>query len=131
MSRFQAKTNVVLDAELESLRQELGLKSNQKADLLRELTTLATWVVRQVVEGRDVLAKGANDIRELHHPILEKIRQRGEVETTLQFNDEETQRLAEIMNQSFNPPPALRESLRRLASPVRNSPELSWPEGVA
>ncbi len=113
------------------MRQTLsGEKSNQKADLLRGLTTLAAWVIRQVVEGRDVLAKDANDIRELHHPILEKIRQRGEVETTLQFSDEETQRLAKIMNQSFNPPPALRESLRRLASPVRDSPELSRPEGV-
>ncbi len=128
MSRFQAKTNAVLDAELDLLRQELGLRNNQKADLLRELTTLAAWVVRQVMEGREVLARGADDIRELHHPILEKIRQRGEVETTLQLSDEETQQLAEIMSQGFNPPPALRESLRRLASPSRRGPSLSWPE---
>ena len=58
MPRFQAQTNAVVDAELKRLRRQLGLRANQKADLLRELTALAAWVVRQAAEGRAVVARG-------------------------------------------------------------------------
>ncbi len=50
MSRFQARTSAVLDAELEDLRRRLGPRANQKTELLRELTALAAWVVRQAPE---------------------------------------------------------------------------------
>jgi hypothetical protein len=67
MSRFQANTNAVLDADLDYLREELGLHPNQKADLLRELTTLAAWIVRQAAAGRSVIARGVDDdVRELN-----------------------------------------------------------------
>ena len=132
MSRFQAKTSAVLDADLDYLREELGLRANQKADLLRELTTLAAWVVRQAVAGRTVVARGVDDVRELHHPVIEHIRQR-EVENVVQpqrieLGDDETRQLAEILDREFSPTPALLESLRRLADINRAPPELTWPE---
>ena len=135
MSRFQAKTNAVLDAELEGLRRQLGLRDNQKADLLRELTALAGWVIRQATEGRAVVARGEDDVRELSHPVIERIRQRQEQATSLstriELDDVETRRLAEILDRRFDPPPALVECLRRIADPKRAAPELTWSDGSA
>lgn len=135
MSRFQAKTNAVLDAELDDLRRRLGLRTNQKADLLRELTALATWVVRQATEGRAVVAHGEDDVRELDHPVIERIRQRhGQVAASpvrLELDDNETRRLVEILDRGFDPPPALVECLRRLADPKRKAPELTWSDASA
>lgn len=129
MSRFQASTNAVLDAELEALRRELGLRSNQKADLLRELTSLAAWVVRQASDGRTVLARGDNDVRELDHPVIERIQQRredAERPARLELSDDEVQRLAEILDGGFDPTPELVASLSRLADPERRPPALDW-----
>ncbi len=135
MSRFQAKTNAVLDAELEGLRRQLGLRTNQKADLLRELTALAAWVIRQATEGRAVIARGEDDVRELEHPVIERIRQRHEqatvLPTRLELDDDETRRLAEILDRGFDPPPALIACLRRLADPEREAPELTWSDASA
>jgi len=132
MARFQAKTNAVLDAELEGLRRQLGLRTNQKADLLRELTALAAWVIRQATEGRTVLARGADDVRELEHPIIERLRQRHEqataLPTRLELDDDEIRRLAEILDRGFDPPPALIACLRRLADPERKAPALTWSD---
>ena len=47
MSRFQALTNTVLDAELDRLRERLGLAPNQKAELLREMAAITGWVAHQ------------------------------------------------------------------------------------
>ncbi len=52
MARFQALTNAVLEQELDDLRVRLGLRENQKADLLREITALAAWVIRQTEPSR-------------------------------------------------------------------------------
>lgn len=135
MSRFQAKTNAVLDAELEGLRRQLGLRTNQKADLLRELTALAAWVVRQAAEGRAVVARGEDDVRELEHPVIERIRQRHEQATAqptrLDLDDDEIRRLAEILDHGFDPPPALIACLVRLADPERKAPELTWSDASA
>jgi hypothetical protein len=43
VARFQALTNAVLDEELEHLREEMGLRENQKAELLRELAMVTAW----------------------------------------------------------------------------------------
>jgi len=135
MSRFQAQTNAVLDDELEELRRRLGLRDNQKADLLRELTALAAWVVRQATEGRAVVAHGEDDVRELVHPVIDRIRrihdQAAAPPTRLELNDDETRRLAEILDRGFDPPPALLQCLRRLADPERHAPELSWTDAPA
>ena len=130
MSRFQAKTSAVLDAELDELRHMLGLRAHQKADLLRELTALAAWVVRQAKEGRTVVARGEDEVRELDSPVIERIRKHHEQEATrstrLLLSDEETHKLAEILDRGFDPPPALIACLRRLADPERKAPDLTW-----
>ncbi len=132
MTRFQAQTNAVVGEELEDLRRCLGLRSNQKADLLRELTGLASWVVHQAIEGRAIVARGEDGIRELVHPVIERLRQirkRGSVPfSRVDLSDGETQRLADILEHGFDPPAALRESLRRLADPGRKPPELKWAD---
>lgn len=130
MSRFQASTNAVLDAELDALRRQLGLRPNQKADLLRELTSLAAWVVRQASAGRTVVARGEDDVRQLDHPAIERIQRRREDAATpahLVLDDDEVQRLGEILDGGFDPPPELLDCLARLADPERRrSPELAW-----
>ena len=57
MSRFQALTSAVLDAELDRLRARLGLDPNQKAELLREMAIIADWVARQAEFGRTIEAR--------------------------------------------------------------------------
>lgn len=135
MSRFQAQTNAVLNDELEELRRRLGLRDNQKADLLRELTALAAWVVRQATEGRAVLARGEDDVQELVHPVIDRVRRIRDQAATppsrLELNDEETGRLAEILDRGFDPPPALLQCLRRLTDPERKAPELTWTDAPA
>jgi len=70
MARFQALTNSVLDAELEMLRKRLGLERNQKAELLREVASLAGWVVQQTEQGREIQARDERTIEPLVHPAL-------------------------------------------------------------
>lgn len=55
MSRFQALTNPVLDAELDRLRRR-GLEPNPQAELLREMATITVWVARQAEPGRIIEA---------------------------------------------------------------------------
>ncbi|MEZ4266228.1 MAG: hypothetical protein R3F39_07605 [Myxococcota bacterium] len=117
---------------MEELRRGLGLRDNQKADLLRELTSLAAWVVRQATEGRAVLARGDDGVQELVHPVIDRLRrirdQAATASRRFELNDDETRRLAEILDRGFAPPPALVESLRRLGDPERRAPELTWTD---
>jgi len=135
MSRFQAQTNAVLDDELEELRRRLGLRDNQKADLLRELTALAAWVVRQATEGRAVFARGEDDVQELVHPVIDRVRRIRDQTATppsrLELDDDQTRRLAEILDRGFDPPPALVQCLRRLTDLERKAPELTWTDAPA
>jgi hypothetical protein len=79
MARFQAQTNAVLDRELEDLRERLGLRENQKADLLREITAVTSWVVQQAEAGRIIEARRGRDVTKLVTPLLERLkRKRGE-----------------------------------------------------
>ncbi|WP_437782375.1 hypothetical protein [Sorangium sp. So ce1097] len=128
MSRFQALTNSVLDAELEMLRERLGLEPNQKADLLREVAALAGWVVRQAEQGRSIEARRGEEVEPLVHPAIERLRA-GRLKTMgerLTLSDAEAMRLASVLDQGFEPPPALRETLANLANPKRRPPRLRW-----
>ena len=129
MSRFQALTNPVLDAELDLLRERLALEPNQKAELLREVAAIAGWVVRQAEQGRVIEAHHGKEVERLRHPALERLQaaRRRPAGDRLTLGAEETQRLVAILEGGFDPPPALRAALANLAQPHREPPALRWP----
>lgn len=133
MPRFQAKTNAVLDQELEDLRQRLGLRSNQRADLLRELAALAGWCVRQAEKGRRIEARRGREVEALESSLFERLRHKQEQQfgSPIQLGDEEVQRLAAILDRGYTPTPALRKALSRLASARRRPPKLRWEDAPA
>ncbi len=132
MARFQALTNSVLDAELDLLRQRLALQPNQKAELLREVASIAGWVVRQAEQGRVIEAHRDQEVEQLRHPALERLQaaRQQPVGDTLSLSIEETLRLAAILEGGFNPPPALRKALANLAQSSRQPPTLCWPSAA-
>lgn len=135
MSRFQAQTNAVLDQELEDLRQRLGLSVSQKADLLRELTALASWVIRQAEAGREIAARRGSEVEPLAHPVLDRLRKRhghkrGAV-ARLELSDRELERLAAAFQRGFAPTLGLRKALANLADPKRKPPKLRWKSNAA
>ncbi len=133
VSRFQAQTNVVVDQELEDLRERLGLRENQKADLLREITSLASWVVRQAEAGRNIEARRGGDVEALANPVLERLREKHDedVAGSIKLSDAEVQRLAEVLDRGFSPTPVLRKTLSRLADAKRRPPKLCWSDSTA
>jgi hypothetical protein len=128
VSRFQAQTNALLDEELADLSERLGLRESQKADLLRELTGLASWVIRQAEAGRRIEARRGRDVETLRSPAIERLhRKQDEVGLgRIDLTEAEVERLAEILDRGFSPTPALREALSRLADPKRQPPQLHW-----
>lgn len=128
MSRFQAQTNSVLELELNQIQAKLGLRHNQKADLLRELAAITSWVIRQSTDGRIVQAKGTDGVKVLRQPSIERIRQSAHQPHEINLTKEEAQRLSEIMSGEFTPPPVLKEMLRRLASDDRKPPPIVWQD---
>ncbi len=133
VARFQALTNNVLDAELEMLRRRLGLDRSQKAELLREVASLAAWVVRQAEEGREIQARDGQNVEPLVHPALERVRARKArpVGQSVALSDSEVARLATVLDRPFNPPAGLRAALASLAKAGRRPPKLRWKKSVA
>jgi hypothetical protein len=133
MSRFQAQTNAILDEELADLRERLGLRENQKADLLREIAALAAWVIRQAEAGRRIEARRGRDVETLRNPSLERLSRKQDegIGGRIDLTDAEVERLAEILDRGFSPTPALREALSRLADPKRRPPRLRWKKTAA
>lgn len=126
MSRFQAQTNAVLDQELEDVRTRLGLDPSQKADLLREVASIAAWVLRQAQRGRTVEARRGEEVEVLDHPALARLRTAGPdaIATRLALTEEEVERLADVLARRFAPTPAMRTVLANLADPKRKPPTL-------
>jgi hypothetical protein len=133
MSRFQAQSNAVLDAELDDLRERLGLRQNQRADLLREIAALASWVVRQAEAGRRIEARRGRDVEPLDTPLLARLRQQGTtgVGGPIELSDSEVEQLADALDRGFSPTPALRKVLSRLGVAKRKPPKLRWKGGAA
>ena len=133
MSRFQAQTTAILDEELSDLRERLGLRENQKADLLREIAALAAWVIRQAEDGRRIEARRGKEVATLRSPAIERLRRKqaeglgGRIDLT----DAEVERLAEILDRGFSPTPALRKAISHLADPKRQPPRLHWNDTAA
>lgn len=120
MSRFQALTNPVLDQELEELRTELGLRENQKAELLRELSGIASWVLLQSRAGRQVEARGSSGTEILQHPLVTARL------TRISLTEEEAEQLKSILS-TEQIPDALKRTLERIATRPK-APVLRWPE---
>jgi hypothetical protein len=133
MARFQALTNTVLDAELEMLRKRLGLERSQKAELLREVASLAAWVVQQAEQGREIQARDSRSVEPLVHPALERVRARraSPVGQGLALSDSEVERLVAVLDRPFSPPAGLRAALASLANAGRHPPKLRWKKAVA
>lgn len=133
MSRFQAQLNAVLDEELDDLRERLGLRQNQRADLLREIAALASWVVRQAEAGSSIEARRGRDVEALESPLLERLRERRNagIVGRIELKDSEVERLADLLDRGFSPTPALRKALSRLAEAKRSPPKLRWKGGAA
>ncbi len=121
--RFQATTNVLLDEELEALRKEMGLRENQKAELLRELTSMAAWLVGHVRAGRVVEARGPDGVDVFRHPALEG---RGGMRR-VRLDPDEADALATLLAADEPLSGAARETLRRVAG-GQPPPKLRWPE---
>ncbi len=133
MSRFQAQTDTVLDGELNSLRERLGLRENQKVELLREIAELAAWVLRQAEAGRRIEARRGQEVETLRSAAIERVARRQEVGVLSRIDLEpgEVERLSEILDRGFSPTPALRRALANLADPKRTPPRLTWKETAA
>ncbi len=123
MARFQATTTTLLDDELDALRQEMGLRENQKAELLRELASMAAWLVAQARAGRTIEARGPTGVEVFSHPALKAS---SSVERLVLAPDE-VERLAAVLESDPPLSDALRATLGRLADEGRRPPELSWP----
>jgi hypothetical protein len=132
MSRFQAQTTATLDEELDDLRERLGLRENQSADLLRELAELSSWVIRQAEAGRRIEARRGREVETLRSPVVERLHRKRDESAVgrIQLSDAEVERLAEILDRGFSPPPALRKALSRLAEPKRRQPQLHWKDSA-
>lgn len=132
MPRFQALTNSVLQVELEQLAEDLGLTKSQKADLLKELVSIARWVVSQVRAGRAIEARSGDRVERLEHPALDRLRTRGMLagERIVLYGDD-VARLSRMMSQPFTPTPGLRKSLAALSDPARKPPGLRWHKATA
>lgn len=133
MSRFQAQTTEILDEELSDLRERLGLRENQKADLLREIAALAAWVIRQAEAGRRIEARRGREVETLRNPAIERLsrKQAEGLSGRIDLTEAEVERLAEVLDRGFSPTPALRKALSRIADPKRRPPRLHWKKTVA
>jgi uncharacterized protein (DUF1778 family) len=63
-------------------------------------------------------------------PVLERLSRKQDegLAARIDLTHTEAERLAEVLDRDFSPPPALREALSRLADPERQPPQLNWKE---
>jgi len=123
VARFQATTNVVLDEELDALREEMGLRENQKAELLRELASMAAWLIAQARAGRTIEARGPSGVEVFEHPALRS----ASLVERLVLAPDEVERLTTLLESEVAMSGALRGTLSRLAQEDCRPPELAWP----
>jgi hypothetical protein len=72
LMRFQADLSPKDAAILDSLRSELGIRSN--AELLADTLAVVSWLVREARSGRTVVSLDReNRVRELVSPLLERV----------------------------------------------------------
>lgn len=129
MARFQAQTTPQLEHILDYLSEKLGLPSNKKAELLRELASLSYWMVYQAEHGYMVQAQKGDDIQRLDHPLLHQLTETAEHDeqgVTITLSAQEAQRLSEVLDGKLNVTPALQGIIERVAQKKRHAPQLRW-----
>jgi hypothetical protein len=125
VSRFQAMTSPILEAELAALGQEMGLRENQKIELLREIAALASWVIAQSRAGRTIEARGPDGVEVLRHPAIDR---RDPLEHVVLDADEADRLMHLLAAEPAALSPALRRTLSELADPNRQPPRVRWPD---
>lgn len=131
MARFQAKTTPQLEQMLEYLGDRLGLPTNKKADLLREIATLSYWIVYQAENGFTIQAQKGGETQRLEHHLLHQLSeqaQESEGQVKIALSEEEVQRLADVLDGELHLTPALQGVLQRIAGKKRKPPKLHWNE---
>lgn len=120
MDRFQAILNPVVGEDLSYIREKLGLRENQKAEILREATSIAAWAIRQVTEGN----AGASLTE---HALLGRLAAAQVSLESVKLSPREFEKLAQVLDRSFEPTPAMRGVLEELARADHSAPKVKWP----
>jgi len=129
MTRYQATIDAITEQELEFLREKLGLREDQKANLLREITRLAVWCVNKAEAGSRIVAVPDNGApEELLEPALERLRGQVALPAVL-LSPQEATRLEELLNAPLQPTHELQRILDRLARGESAPPVIVWNEG--
>ena len=129
MARFQAQTTPQLEQILSYLSERLGVSSNKKADLLREMAMLSYWMVYQAERGYTIQAQKGDESQRLEHPLLHQLRevaQEDDAHVTITLSNEEAKRLEELLDNEQEPLPTLKGILERIAQDERRPPTLHW-----
>ena len=121
MARFQAQTNAVLERGLDEVREAMGLEPAQKADLLREMTVITAWVLRQAQAGRDIVAEGPDGREVLDTPALHAHRERP---TPVRLDEQELEALAHVLAEP--PSPAWLHTVGRALDAATAPPTIRW-----
>lgn len=114
MSNVLTRRNPLID----DVRRRLGLAEHDSDELLSELAALASWVITEADAGRTIDAE----------QVLARLgaRRVNTLPTPTRLDDDEVERLAEILDRGFSPTPALRRLLQSLADPDYVPPSPSW-----
>ncbi|MEX1362266.1 MAG: hypothetical protein AB1Z98_04025 [Nannocystaceae bacterium] len=118
MSQILVQTSTTLERVLDDIRRRLGLDEHDDAGLLGELAALASWVIGKAEAGHPIDAQEVLDrIETRDHQLLP---------TRVMLDDDDVNRLAEILDRGFSPTPALRGLLGSLADPDHVAPAVDW-----
>ena len=125
LSRFNAQTNDILDKQLETLSKELGFNENQQSDLLAELTSIASWVIRQTQAGRSIEARDGSKVELLESPILNKLKSNAATPSSIRIllEEQEAAGLRELLVNGH-------KHRRSVEIQDSQAPEIVWRTGA-
>lgn len=120
MSQILVQTSTALERVLDDIRRRLGLDEHDDAGLLGELAALTSWVIGKAEAGDPIDAQ----------EVLDRIEARDyqSLRARVMLDDDDVNRLAEILDRGFSPTPALRRLLGSLADPDHVAPAPDWGE---
>jgi len=113
-TRFQAELTAKDAATLDSLVQQLGVRSN--ADFLAEALSLVGWIARERRSGHRIVSLDErNTVRELVSPLVERVAPQHELpRVEISWTDRELESLAKLLSaEPAEPAQELIDVLRR------------------